>query len=102
MESERRIRRTVKQAGPQPTDFCARPNCGFPRSDHKVETEKRHTHFRTAPGDETPHLFATTCHEPYCHVVLSSCMGFIEPGKVPVSSFAAWYIREQEPWKTSQ
>ena len=55
-------------------------------------TEPRHIHFRTHPGDSEPFMFPTTCREPYCHIVLNSCMGFVESGEIPVSSFSREWI----------
>jgi len=81
-----------------PTDPCAR--CQHPRSDHEPSTERRHTHFRTAPGDQSAHLFATTCHDPYCHAALCGCMMFQEIGDVLVSSFAPWYLIQEGLWKS--
>ena len=88
---ERSVERVgVRSSALLPTDLCAR--CQFPRSDHKVETEPRHIHFRTHPGDSEPFMFPTTCREPYCHIVLNSCMGFVESGEIPVSSFSREWI----------
>jgi len=90
---ERSVERAVERPPALlPTDLCAR--CQFPRSDHKIESEKSHAHFRTHPGDTSPFMFPTTCREPYCHVVLNSCMGFVESGEVPVSSFSREWIEK--------
>lgn len=74
-----------------PTDPCGR--CRDPRSEHKIDKDKRHIHFRTAAGDEKPRLFVTRCFEPYCHLPLCACMGFVEADEQPVSSFSMrWCI----------
>jgi hypothetical protein len=88
---ERTVERIIERPR-LPPDKCQR--CWHARSDHKVETEKRHPHFRTVAGDMRGKMFPTMNRDPYCHQTLCTCMWFAEFGEVPVSSFGTRWIKE--------
>jgi len=88
-EEEERIVGRIRV--PLPTDLCQR--CQFPRSDHFIDNARAHAHYQDYQNVH-PRMMRTTCHDPYCHMVLCSCMMFVEIGEVPVSSFAPWWIKE--------